>query len=111
MIIEVGTWQVPSENTEKHLELAKTLIALQRAKRDEMLYKEVRFYTKVDDETSVEHWMYVDFFENLEDCQKHWDMLEKDEELKAALESVMSQIVPDSLKTSRWTEKDELRLE
>ncbi|MFW9799920.1 MAG: hypothetical protein ACFFD9_05760 [Candidatus Thorarchaeota archaeon] len=111
MLIEIGTWQVLSENKEKHLEVARTLIAVQRAKRDEMLYKEVRFYTKVDDETSVEHWMYIDFFENLEDCQRHWEMLEKDGELKAALENVMSQIVPDSLKTSRWIEKDELRLE
>ncbi|UCH05662.1 MAG: hypothetical protein JSW05_05720, partial [Candidatus Thorarchaeota archaeon] len=105
MLIEIGTWQVPSENSEKHLEVAQTLVVLQRAKRDEMLYKEVRFYTKVDEGTSVEHWMYIDFFENLEDCEKHWDMLEKDEELKAALGNVMSQIVPDSLKTSRWIEK------
>ncbi|UCH05819.1 MAG: hypothetical protein JSW05_06545 [Candidatus Thorarchaeota archaeon] len=110
MLIEIGTWQVPSENSETHLEVAQTLVVLQRAKRDEMLYKEVRFYTEVDEEASVEHWMYIDFFENLEDCQKHWDMLEKDEGLKAALENVMSQIVPDSLKTSRWIEKDELRL-
>ena len=76
-----------------------------------MLYKEVRFYTKVDDETSIEHWMYIDFFEDIEDCQKHWDLLEKDEELKGALENVMSQIVPDSLKTSRWIEREKLRLE
>ena len=111
MLIEIGTWQVPRENSEKHLEMAEALIAVQRAKRDEMLYKEARFYTKVDEEASVEQWLYIDFFENLEDCQKHWDMLEKDEELRAALGKVMSQIVPDSLKTSRWIEKDELRLE
>ncbi|MFX1416986.1 MAG: hypothetical protein ACFFC0_09235 [Promethearchaeota archaeon] len=111
MLIEIGTWQVPGENSKKHLEVARTLVAVQRAKRDEMLYKEVRFCTRVDEETSVEHWMYIDFFENLEDCEKHWDMLEKDEELKAALGNVMSQIVPDSLKTSRWIENDELRLE
>jgi hypothetical protein len=111
LLVEIGTWQVPSKNSEKHLEVAQTLIALQRARRDEMLYKEARFYTKVDEETSVEDWMYIDFFENLEDCKEHWDMLDKDEELKAALENVMSQIVPSSLKTSRWIEKDELRLE
>ena len=111
MLMEIGTWQVRSDNREKHLEAAQTLIAVQRAKREEMLYKEVRFYTKVDDETSTEHWMYIDIFENLEDCQEHWDMLEKDDELKAALGNVMSQIVPDSLKTSLWIEEDELRLE
>ncbi len=111
MHIEIGTWQVSSEKKEEFLTATQTFIAVQKAKRDEMLYKEARFYTKVDDENSLVHWMYIDFFENLNDCQKHWNMVEKECELRAPLETLMSKIVPNSFKTSRWIEKDELRLE
>ncbi len=111
MILEIGTWQVSSEKRENHLEVVHQFLAVQRARRDEMHFKEARFYTMVDEETSVEHWMYIDFYENIEDSQKQWDLLERDEELKACLEKVLSQIVPDSLKTTRWTENNELRLE
>ncbi|MFW9909985.1 MAG: hypothetical protein ACFFEF_15565 [Candidatus Thorarchaeota archaeon] len=111
MLIEIGMLQVLSENKEEFLKAVQIFISVQRCKREEMLYKEARFYTKIDDEDSIEHWMYIDFFENPEDCQRHWNLVEKDNELKAPLETVMSKIVPDSFKTSRWIEKDELRLE
>jgi hypothetical protein len=111
LLIEIGTWQVSTENREEFLKAVRTFVEVQRGKREDMFYKEARFYTKVHDDESVEHWMYIDFFENLENCQRHWNMIEKDDDLKAPLEIVMSQIVPDSFNTSRWVEKDELRLD
>jgi hypothetical protein len=66
-------------------------------------------------DASVEIWMYIDMFDSPEDFKKMEgainNMLKTEPELKAIFDRLLDMMVPDSWKTTQWTEAEEFRVE
>jgi hypothetical protein len=115
LFIDIGQWQIPVENSEEHRKLARKFVDYQRANRDEWPYKEARFYMMLSEDASVEFWMYIDFFDSPEEFKKMEAVINKmqetDSDMKTTFDRLFELQVPDSWKTTQWTEVDELRIE
>lgn len=92
----------------------------QRANRQRYSYRQSRFYTMVDPESSQEHWMYIDEYENQEAFDSMWSAVEKqpdlfysDDPAEAARmrEEKRSLTVPGSAKKELWTQRQELAVD
>ncbi|MHA1948923.1 MAG: hypothetical protein ACXAAO_01535 [Candidatus Thorarchaeota archaeon] len=115
MFIDIGQWQIPVENSKEHRKLWPKLLDYQRKNRSEFPYKESRFYKMFSKDASVEIWMYIDIFDSPEEFRKMEgainNMLETVPELKATFDRLLGMMVPDSWKTTQWTEAAEFRVE
>jgi hypothetical protein len=69
---------------------------------------------KMSEDESIEFWMYIDLFDNLDDFKKMGDAINKmlgtEPELKATFDKLLGLMVPDSWKTTQWTEAPEFRV-
>jgi hypothetical protein len=115
VIYDVGRWQVLKEDSEKHYELWKKGLEMQKANRDLWCYKESRFFRMIDDDGSVENWMWLDSYESKEDYDRFMaafpERMKSDPELKASYERFQAVMVPDSTKMALWKEVEEFRVE
>jgi hypothetical protein len=115
LFIDIGQWQIPIENSKEHKELIRKFVDYQRANRDEWPYKKAHFYMMLSDDESVESWMYIDLFDSHEDFEKMDavinKMLETNPDMKATFDRMFALQVPDSWKTTQWSEVDELHIE
>lgn len=63
----------------------------------------------VDEESDVENWMYLDQYEHIEDFNGFLvainKRMETDSELSSWRDEFLTIVVPDSWKTSQWTEE------
>ena len=62
-----------------------------------------------DEDSSVENWMYLDLYERIEDFNGFVEAINKrmesDTDLGNWRDEFLSVVVPDSWKTSQWTEE------
>ncbi len=115
MFIDIGQWKIPIENSEEFRSLVLKFVNYQRDNREEWPYKNAHFYMMSSDDESVESWMYIDVFDSHEDF-KEMDavinrMLETDPDMKVIFDRMFALQVPDSWKTTQWSEVDELYIE
>jgi len=120
MLCDVTRWRVHASNSKKHLEVWRAIMQHQRANRQRVPYKRSRFFTMVDSESSEEHWMYIDEYEDREAFDRMYkaaedqpDLLYSDDPGKAAQmrEEKRSLSVPGSSKKELWTEHPELAVD
>ena len=120
MLCDVTRWRVQASNSKKHMELWRAIMQHQRDNRQKVYYKRSRFYTMVDSESSEEHWMFIDEYENREEFDRTYkafndqpDLPYSDDPAKAAQmrEEKRSLTVPGSMKKELWIERPELAVE
>ncbi|MGD9382397.1 MAG: hypothetical protein PVI03_08130 [Candidatus Thorarchaeota archaeon] len=115
MFIDIGQWKISVENSEEFRDLVLKFVNYQRDNRDEWPYKKAQFYMMLSDDESVEFWMYIDVFDSHEDFKKMDavinKMLETDPDMKATFDRMFALQVPDSWKTTQWSEVGKLHIE
>jgi hypothetical protein len=115
LFIDIGQWKIPVEKGKEHKELIQKFVDYQRANRDEWPYREAYFYMMIGEDPSVESWIYIDIFDNTEDFERMEGTMnkvfEREPEVKAVFDRVFEIMVPDTWKTTQWTEVDEFRIE
>lgn len=105
MIIEFGTWLVPSANKKKHQEIIEAIYANMKSKRDKFSrLRSSKFYSTVEPEPDRERWIYLDRYDNIRDysdCQRK--MLEDTVavHLRQTWETL---VVKNSFRTEVWSE-------
>jgi hypothetical protein len=109
MILEFGTWLVPVENKEKHLETMDTIYDNLKSKRGKFEgIRSSRFYsTSNGQEPHAERWIYLDAYENAQAYDEVQRAMMDDTVaayLRAKWETL---IVPNSFRTEVWTELHE----
>ena len=117
MLCDVTRWRVHASNSKQHLEMWRAIMQHQRANRQRFPYKRSRFFTMLDSESSEEHWMYIDEYEDREAFDRMYKAAEDQPDLpysddpgKAARlrEEKRSFTIPGSSKKELWTEHPEL---
>ena len=114
MFIEKGTWQVPFDKRDDHLNYWKNMTKQQRENRDIWIFKSSRFFKKYNFEESIEYWTFIDEFESEEQFLKMREKISRlleTEEGKNARKIFNSVIVPGSMKLMTYTELKELHVE
>jgi len=115
LFLDIGLWKISKENSDEFRNLVHKFVDYQRSNRDEWPYKKAHFYMMRSDDESVESWMYIDIFDSHEDFKKMDavinKMLETDPEMKTTFERMFALQVPDSWKTTQWSEVEELHIE
>ena len=115
MFIDIGHWKISIENSEEFRNQVRKFVEYQRDTREEWPYKKAHFYMMHNDDESVDSWMYIDIFDHPEDFKKMDavinKMLEIDSDMKTTFERMFALQVPDSWKTTQWSEVEELHIE
>lgn len=114
MIVEKGEWQVPLENSEKHMNVWHKLLAFVKANRDQWHVTISWVYSYQEKDTSVENWMYIDEYDSEDSYKKGREALQialESEEGKPLFAEFNSLRVEDSFKVTRWTENQALRVD
>jgi len=83
----------------------------QRDNRQRFHYKRSRYFTKVDSESSEEHWMSIDEYEDREAFDRTYKAAEDMPDVAKLREEKRSLTVPGSSKKELWTEHPELAVE
>jgi hypothetical protein len=109
MVYVTANWQVSKEHSKKHDELLKKSLEMQRNNRELWCYTESRIFKMVDEDSSIENWMYLDLYEKLDDFNGFVEAISKrmetDTELSAWRDDFLSVVVEDSWKSAIWTEE------
>ncbi len=115
MFLDIGQWKISKENSEEFRNRVYKFVDYQRDNRDEWPYKKAHFYMMRSDDESVESWMYIDIFDSPEDFKKMDavinKMLEKDPDMKTTFDRMFALQVPDSWKTTQWSEVEDLHID
>ena len=115
MFLDIGLWKISKENSEEFQHLVHKFVNYQRKNREAWPYKKAHFYMMHSNDESVESWMYIDIFGSPEDFKKMDSvinkMLETDPDMKTTFERMFALQVPDSWKTTQWSEVKELHIE
>ncbi len=115
MFLDIGVWEISKENSEEFRNLVHKFVDYQRNNREEWSYKTAYFYMMRSNDESVESWMYIDIFDSHEDFKKMDavinKMLETNPDMKTTFERMFALQVPDSWKTTQWSEIEELHIE
>ena len=105
----MAQWNVPSEKSADHLDLLKQSLEMQKNNRKLWCYKESRIFKMVSADSSVEKWMYMDFYEDFKDFEGFVEAInarfETDAVLQKWREDFMSAIDPESWTTTQWHEE------
>jgi len=118
LLCEVIRWRVHASNSRKHLEFWRAGIQIQRINRQKFHYKRSRYFTMVDSESSEEHWMSIDEYEDREAFDRLYkaaedqpDLLYSDDKAKAAQMRKEKRSLTLDSKKELWTEHSELAVE
>ena len=120
MLIEVIRWRVHVSNSKKHLEFWRAVIQHQKTNREKFHYKRSRYFTMVDSESSQEHWMSSDEYENRGAFDRMYKAVEDHPELvypgepgklSQLREEKRSLTIPGSSKKELWIEHADLAVD
>ena len=115
-MINIVRWRIPKENSTKQLEVWHEMLDWQRSHPEKCSYTRSRFFTRTEEGSSEEYWMFVDEFEDREHYDKWMKAVREDPELVKAMDEWFPKwdavIVPGSKKKGEvWTEVEKLRVE
>jgi hypothetical protein len=112
MFCEIGRWQVPKENSKKHLAMWTEWMGYIRTNRAKFHFTRSRVFIVETKGSAVEEWRWIDEYQN----KKAYDETGKAMRTNAGIVKVKAKFmkdweslrVPKSFKTEVWVEKPEL---
>jgi len=116
LLVNIVRWRVPKENSSKQFEVWREMMDYQRSHPEKFHYTRSRFYTRSEDGSPEEHWMFVDEYDNREAYDKNMRTMHEDPEVTRLADEWFPKwdavMVPESKKKGEiWSELEELRVE
>jgi len=111
LLYEIARWRIPKENSKKHLECWREILADQKAHSEKFHYTRSRIvqFAEAEASSAEETWGWIDEYEDREAYEKMAKAIEEDTEvvkLKNQYHSKWDPLrVPGSFKAELWTEQ------
>jgi hypothetical protein len=110
LLYYIARWRIPKENSKKHLECWREILADQKAHSEKFHYTRTRILRLANEESSEEEtWGWIDEYEDREAYEKMTKAIEEDTEvvkLNIQGHSKWDPLrVPGSFKAELWTEQ------
>ncbi len=109
MLCEVAKWQVPKQNSKKHLEMWTAWMHYIRTNRNKFHFTRSRLFILETNGSNVEEWRWLDEYPDQEAYNKPMKTDAELADVKAKFMKEWESVrVPNSFKKAVWTEKPEL---